>query len=89
MWGSAIQSKATKSVASLRQLADRFYADPANCQSIFSWSALMQAACRTHLKLVELLLRHGADPLYQDHEGRSALSEMATCVPGLRVTELI
>jgi ankyrin repeat protein len=62
---------------------------PANCQSISGWSALMQAACRAHLDLVKLLLRHGADPVYRDHEGRSALSEMVTCVPGLRMTELI
>lgn len=62
---------------------------PANCTSLFGWSALMQAACRAHLELVALLLRYGADPLYQDHEGRSALSEMATCVPGLNMTELI
>ena len=62
---------------------------PANCQSFFGWSALMQAACRAHLDLVKLLLLCGADPSYQDHEGRSALSEMATCVPGLRMTELI
>jgi|GEM_PF-2354530 len=62
---------------------------PANCQSFNGWSPLMQAACRAHLELVKLLLRYGADPSYQDHEGRSALSEMATCVPGLRMTELI
>lgn len=49
----------------------------------------MQASCRTHLKLVRLLLRYGADPAYQDHEEQTALSEMATCVPGLRMTELI
>ncbi|MEI6703462.1 MAG: ankyrin repeat domain-containing protein, partial [Deltaproteobacteria bacterium] len=62
---------------------------PANCQSFSGWSALMQAACRAHLELVKLLLRHGADPVYRDHEGRSALAEMASCVPGLRMTELI
>jgi len=62
---------------------------PANSQSIFGWSALMQAACRAHLELVRLLLRYRADPLYQDHEGRTALSEMAICVPGWRMTELI
>ena len=49
----------------------------------------MQAACRAHLDLVKLLLRNGDDPAYQDHEGRSALSGMATCVPGLIMTELI
>jgi len=62
---------------------------PGNVVSIFGRSALMQAACRTHTELVALLLRNGADPSYQDHEGRSALSEMATCVPGLRTNELI
>lgn len=62
---------------------------PANCSSILGRSPLMQASCRTHLKLVRLLLRYGADPAYQDHEEQTALSEMATCVPGLRMTELI
>lgn len=62
---------------------------PANCQSIFGRTPLMQAACRAHLELVKLLLRYGVDPAYQDHEGQTALSEMATCVPGLRMTELI
>ncbi|MDD2899552.1 MAG: ankyrin repeat domain-containing protein [Desulfuromonadaceae bacterium] len=62
---------------------------PANCVSIFGWSALMQATCRAQLELVKILLQNGADPTYQDHEGRSALSEMATCVPGMRMTELI
>lgn len=50
---------------------------PANCQSIFGWSALMQAACRAHLEMVKLLLRCGADPTYEDHDERSAPSEMA------------
>lgn len=36
-----------------------------------------------------MLLRNGADSSYQNHEGRSALSEMATCVPGSRMNELI
>ena len=62
---------------------------PANCQSFNGWSPLMQTACRAHLELVMLLLRYGADPSYEDNEGRSALSEMATCVPGLRMAELI
>ncbi len=62
---------------------------PANCVSIFGRSVLMQATCRAHLDLVKLLLRYGADPAYQDHEGRTAMSEMATCVPGLRMTELL
>lgn len=62
---------------------------PANSASIFGRSVLIQAACRAHLELVKLLLKYGADPLYQDHEGHSALSEMATCVPGLMMTELI
>ena len=62
---------------------------PANCPSIFGRSPLMQAACRAHLELVKLLLRYGADPAYQDHKGRTALSEMVTCVPGLGMTELI
>lgn len=62
---------------------------PANSHSIFGWSALTQAACRAHLELVKLLLQYGADPEYHDHEGRSALSEMKVCVPGLRLTELI
>lgn len=62
---------------------------PANSHSIFGWSALRQAACRAHLELVKLLLRYGADPAFQDHEGRTALTEMKTCIPGLRMTELI
>lgn len=62
---------------------------PGNAVSIFGWSPLMQAACRAHPELVALLLRNGAEPSYQDYEGMSALSEMATCVPGLRMSELI
>lgn len=62
---------------------------PATSQTYHGWSALMQAVCRAHLELVKLLLRYGADPSYQDHERRTALSEMATCAPGLRMTELI
>ncbi len=62
---------------------------PANCQRSYGRSPLMQAACRAHLDLVKLLLRFGADPAYQDHEGQTALSEMATCVPGLKMTELL
>lgn len=62
---------------------------PADCPSLYGWTTLMQAACRAHLELVKLLLRYGANPDYQDHEGRTALSEMKTCVPGLMMTELI
>lgn len=62
---------------------------PANSRTFYGWSALMQAACRANLMLVELLLRYGADPAYQDLDGRSAVSEMKTSVPGLRMTELI
>jgi ankyrin repeat protein len=60
-----------------------------NCQYFYGRSPLMQAACRAHLVLVKLLLRYGADPAYQDHEGRSALSEMLTCVPGLEMTQVL
>lgn len=62
---------------------------PADCPSLYGWTALMQAACRAHPELVKLLLRYGANPAYQDEQGRTALSEMKTCVPGLRMTELI
>lgn len=62
---------------------------PANSRTFYGWSVLMQAACRTNLGLVELLLHYGADPAYQNLDGRSALSEIRICMPGLRMTELI
>ena len=36
------------------------------------WTALLAAAFQEHGKLVRLLLSHGADPHFSDHEGRTA-----------------